>query len=72
MLGADCAPRSAAAPSIPRLFFANRCDKKGTCFSQMVNRLITSVDVFRGYDLHIDFNINYQQILQGLDCIEAV
>ena len=37
----------------------------------IVNCLINRVDVFRGYDLHIDFNINYQQFLQGLDCIEA-
>ena len=32
---------------------------------------INRVDVFRGYDLHIDFNINYQRFLQGLDCVEA-
>lgn len=39
----------------------------GNVFSCLINR----VDVFRGYDLHIDFSINYQQFLQGLDCIEA-
>ena len=37
----------------------------------IVNCLIRRVDVYRGYKLHIDFNFDYQQFLNGLDCIEA-
>ena len=37
----------------------------------IVNCLINRVDVYRGYKLHIDFNFDYQQFLEGLDCIEA-
>ena len=38
----------------------------------IVNCLIRRVDVFRGYKLHIDFNFDYQQFLEGLDSIEAL
>ena len=37
----------------------------------IVNCLINRVDVYRGYKLHIDFNFDYQQFLEGLDSIEA-
>ena len=37
----------------------------------IVNCLIRRVDVFRGYKLHIDFNFDYQQFLEGLDSVEA-
>ncbi len=37
----------------------------------IVNCLIRRVDVFRGHKLHIDFNFDFQQFLEGLDCIEA-
>ena len=37
----------------------------------IVNCLINRVDVYRGYKLHIDFNFDYEQFLEGLDCIEA-
>ena len=37
----------------------------------IVHCLFNRVDVYRGYKLHIDFNFDYQQFLEGLDCIEA-
>ncbi len=37
----------------------------------IVNCFINRVDVYCGYKLHIDFNFDYQQFLEGLDCIEA-
>ena len=37
----------------------------------IVNCLINRVDVYRGYKLHIDFNFDYRQFVEGLDCIEA-
>ena len=37
----------------------------------IVNCLINRVDVYRRYKLHIDFNFDYQQFLEGLDCIEG-
>ena len=37
----------------------------------IVNCLINRVDVYRGYKLHIDFNFDYQQFLNGLDIVEA-
>ena len=37
----------------------------------IVNCLINRVDIYRGYKLHIDFNFDYQQFLEGLDSIEA-
>ena len=37
----------------------------------IVNCLIRRVDVYRGYKLHIDFNFDYRQFVEGLDCIEA-
>ena len=37
----------------------------------IVNCLIRRVDVYRGYKLHIDFNFDYQQFLNGLDVVEA-
>lgn len=33
----------------------------------IVNCLINRVDVYRGYKLHIDFNFDYEQFLNGLD-----
>lgn len=37
----------------------------------IVHCLFNRVDVYRGYKLHIDFNFDYQQFLEWLDCIEA-
>ena len=37
----------------------------------IVNCLIRRVDVYRGYKLHIDFNFDYQQFLNGLDSVAA-
>ncbi len=37
----------------------------------IANCLINRVDVYRGYKLHIDFNFDYRQFVEGLDCIEA-
>lgn len=37
----------------------------------IVHCLFNRVDVCRGYKLHIDFNFDYQQFLNGLDSGEA-
>ena len=41
------------------------------CVMKIVNCFINRVDVYREYKLHIDFNFDYRQFVEGLDCIEA-
>ena len=36
----------------------------------IVNCLIRRVEVYRGYKLHIDFNIDFTQFSLGLDIVE--
>ena len=33
-----------------------------------MNCLIKRIDVYRGYRVHIDFNIDFEQFQFGLDC----
>lgn len=53
--------------SLAELYDTASFEKK----KMIVNCLINRVEVYRGYKLKIDFNFDYQQFLNGLDCIEA-
>ena len=47
-------------------------EKKKMIVNCLINRVdVYRVDVYRGYKLHIDFNFDYRQFLEGLDNVEA-
>ena len=38
----------------------------------IVNSLIKRVEVYRGYKVHVEFNIDYQQFCSGVEPAESV
>lgn len=38
----------------------------------IVNCLIKRVEVYRGYKVHVEFNIDYQQFCSGVELVETV
>ncbi len=73
-----CFGAEKAAPRCYRIFksFLQNYSKQPRIFELCgliaLNSLIKRVEVYRGYKVHVEFNIDYQQFCSGVEPAESV